>query len=444
MTLKNRIFLQYRGNVLKNKEAYLEEYKRVLKTVEKSPAQYKGKPIEFLYHPMFLSVDDFKKFEHLTEQLMGILRKVIDRYLQDEEFRKHFGFSQLLEELIVKDPGYSIPAPMGRFDIFYHDDGDFQFCELNADGSSGMVEARELQNIFQHSLAIKELEKDYRFTIFEVFYTWVDALLKNYQEFSGSQEKPKVAIVDWFSSEVPSEFIEFQKVFEERGCPTVVADIRDLTYRKGKLYYEEFQIDCIYRRAVTWEIIDNNKEVKDFIDAYMEGAVCVVGPIRSQIIHNKNIFSILHDSMKTPFLTEEERRFVEKHIPYTTIFDTNNEELVDFTIKNKDQLVLKPMDKYASYGVYIGRDFTAKEWKNIIDSQAQKNYLLQQFCRVPKLPMAMFAENDVDFVENNYIIGLFMYNQKLQGIYTRTGRCNIIGSVVECFTVPNFIVEEKL
>ncbi|AOY75205.1 glutathionylspermidine synthase family protein [Clostridium formicaceticum] len=444
MVAINKLFTEYHNNVLKNKEAHLKEYRRVFAEVQASPAKYKNKPVEFLYQPMFFSQEDFERFQQLTAQLLDILKKVVLQYLKEEDFRKHFNFTPLLEKLILKDPGYDIDVPMGRFDIFYPFNDDFQFCELNADGSSGMVEERELQHIFRNSLAIRELEEKYGFTGFELFDSWVEALLRNYRQFSGKEEKPRIAIVDWFSSSIPSEFLEFQKAFERNGCTTMIADIRHLTYRNKKLYYQDTEIDCIYRRAVTWEIIDHAEEVGDFIQAYLEGSVCVVGPIRSQIIHNKNIFSILHDPVKTPFLTEEERKFVEQHIPYTTLFDCKNKELVAFAITNKDQLVLKPMDRYASSGVYIGKDFTIQQWKELMEKEAERDYLLQQLCQIPKLPMAMFTDDDVRFIENNYIIGLFMYNEKLQGIYTRVGRKNIIGSIAECFTLPNFIVSKKL
>ncbi|MCC5909429.1 MAG: glutathionylspermidine synthase family protein [Clostridiaceae bacterium] len=437
-------FLEHKNNVLNNKKEYIQAYEEVLKKIEKSPAKYKGKAVEFLYQPMFLSEKDLQGFHQLTGELMTILNKVIDRYLEDEDFRKHFGFSHVVEKLILKDPGYNRNVPVGRFDIFYHNHEKFQFCELNADGSSGMVEVRELQSTFENSLAIEDMKKKYKLTGFEVFDSWVDALLDNYQQFSKNKEKPRVAIVDFIDTIPSTEFLEFQKTFENRGCPTVVADIRELKYKDGKLFYEDFEIDCIYRRAVTSDIDENQDKVKDFIEAYLDEAVCVVGPIRSQIIHNKNIFSILHDENKTFFLTEKERNFVKQHIPYTTKFDADNKEMIEFIINNKDQLVLKPTDKYASYGVYIGRDFSTEMWKEIIEERVGQDYLIQQFCDIPKKPMAMFTGEDVTFVENNHIIGLFMYNEKLQGIYTRTGRENVIGSVVECFTVPNFVVEKKL
>ncbi|KAB3532507.1 glutathionylspermidine synthase family protein [Alkaliphilus serpentinus] len=439
-----KLFKDYKEHVRDNKESYIQEYRRVFKAVEESPAKYKGKPVEFLYQPLFLTEEDYNRFKTLTDQLMTILNKVIDKYLKDESFRRHFGFSPLLEKLILKDPGYDKNVPMGRFDIFYnYDDGGFQFCELNTDGSSGMIEQMELQRICQDSLAVKNLEKKYNVRGFELFQSWVNAFLENYRQYSKGAEKPQIAIMDWLSGDPPSEFIAFKEVFEANGCPTVIVDPSWLEYKNNCLYYKDFKIDCIYRRAVTWEIIEGAHKAMDFIEAYLAGDVCVIGPIRSQIIHNKNIFAILHDEEKTPFLSNEDRNFVKKHIPFTRIFEAANEELVNYTINHKDAFVLKPMDKYASKGVRIGRDYSKDEWIKIIQEEAKEEYLLQEFCRLPRIPMAKFNHEDVEFLDFNYIIGLFMYNERLQGVYTRTGTKNLIGSIVECYTAPNFVLSVK-
>ncbi|ABR50706.1 conserved hypothetical protein [Alkaliphilus metalliredigens QYMF] len=441
--MKTQLFQEYQAKVLKNQPDFIKDYQSVLKRVAASPAKYKGKPVEFLYQPMFLTKEDMGRFEEIINQLMVILNKVVHQYLKDEKFRQYFGFSPLLEKLILKDPGYGIDIPMGRFDVFYHQNGDFQFCELNADGSSGMTEARELENIILQSKALEPFKEQYQLEGFELFYSWVDALLTNYEDFSGGLEKPNVAIVDWLQGSPPSEFEEFKKAFEARGCATVIVDPRNLSYRNGQLYHEGFRIDCIYRRAVTWELIERQDEVQDLIQAYLEGNVCVVGPLRSQIIHNKIVFAILHDPVKTPFLTHKERAFVQAHIPFTTLFEQEDQEVVAYAIEHKDRMVLKPMDKYASQGVRIGKDFTLEQWQQIINEEAREDYLLQEFCCIPRLPMAMIKEEEVHFIENNYLLGLFVYNEKLQGVYTRTGTQNIIGSVVECYTVPNFVVQGK-
>lgn len=442
MILKE-VYSDYEKMIMDNKKEHIEDYKKIFKTIEESPAKYQGKPVKFLNQPLFFLEEDYRGLKNITDHMVDILNKVIKQYLEDRTFRSYFDFEPLLEKLILKDPGYSVNIPMARFDVFYKSNGDLQFCELNADGSSGMIHARELQEAIGNSLVMGELKKNYNIKGFELVDSWAKALLENYKEFSKGEEKPQIAIVDFLGEAFSSEFEEFKKTFENLGCKTVIADMRDLVYKEGKLYYEDFRIDCIYRRAVTWEVIENQEKVQGFINAYLDGNVCVVGPLRTQLIHNKIIFSILNDPVKTSFLSKEDRSFIEKHIPYTRIFDPKNKEMLKKTIENKDKFVLKPMDKYDSFGVRMGLDHNKDQWLEVINKEAKEEYILQEVCQVPRLPMAIFEKDNVGFQENNYILGLFVYNEKLQGLYTRTGTKNVIGSAVACDTVPNFIISRK-
>lgn len=437
------LFEQYQEQVLAEPNTYLAAYKQAVQAVRHSAAKYRGQPPAFLYQPMFLTTSDLQHFDQVTQQLYRILSKVITQYLQDKNFRKHFGFSPLLEELILKDPGYTGDVPLGRFDVFYDfPSGKTQFCELNTDGSTGMQQQQELARILKQSAAIEGFGERYEFHDFELFDSWVEIVRSKYAEFSNSQHNPQVAIVDWLDTMIPSEFTAFQQAFEQAGCPAVIVDPRWLDYRDGHLYYQDFRIDCIYRRAVTFEIIEKASEVTNFIKAYLQGDVCVIGPLRSQIVHNKIVFALLHDQDKTPFLTAAERRFVQEYIPFTTVFDATQADVVNYARENKDKLVLKPMDKYASQGVRIGKDYSADQWQAIMLTEAQTDYLLQEFCQIPQVPMAFFTEDNVEFIDTGYIFGLFMYDGRLQGIYTRVGTTNNIGCT-ECFKVPNFVVSSQ-
>lgn len=437
------LFQQYKEDVLMQPERYISEYNNVKKRVSYSPAIYKGQPVKFLYQPFFFSDGDILRFKELIKTLGTILEKVIDQYLGEPEYRKHFAFSPFLEELILRDPGYDHPFPMARFDIFYHPEGSFQFCELNADGSSGMVESRELDQIIYNSLALDRYKKDYDFHTFELFDSWIDALIENYGQFSKSKKAPQVAIVDFFEDKPPSEFIEFQKAFEKRGYSTIIADPRNLELKGNHLYYKDFRIDCIYRRTVTWEVEEHQEEVQDFVRAYLEGKVCVVGSFRSQIIHNKIIFSVLHDEEATGFLTERERGFIKSHIPYTVPFDSKEPRLLEMILANKDRYVLKPSDKYACLGVSVGKDYLSEQWRQFAEDELDEAYLIQEFCNVPSMEMAVYTKEKVQFEQCNYITGLYVYNGEFQGIYHRAGRENIIGSLVEGFSLPNYLVRKK-
>ncbi len=432
-------FKEFQKRIEADPQRYYQDYLKVKERVNNSSAIYKGKPVDFLYQPFFLMEKDIKRLEDLTGTLSGILKKVIREYRCNPDFRSYFPFPSLMEKLILQDPGYKNEFPMARFDFFYTFRGEGKFCELNADGSSAMNEARVFQKVIRNSEALTGLEvRD-----FELFYSWLEALIENYKEFNdGIDDKPNIAIVDFKGEGTVYEFKEFQQRFNERGYKTIICDPGELEYRDGKLYYHDLEIKLVYRRATTIRMTEKADKIEDFIRAYQEGAVCVVGGFVSQIIHNKIIFAILHDEGKVPFLSREERLFIKKHIPYTAVFSYSDQKMVSELVNRKDKYVLKPFDKAASHGVYIGRDYTDKEWQELIDEIKGDNYLMQEFIQIPQLKMATVDRGEIYFEDYGYLIGIFMYNQVLSGLYTRVSRENIIGAIVECFTVPDFVVTE--
>ena len=189
--------------------------------------------------------------------------------------------------------------------------------------------------------------------------------------------------------------------------------------------------------------MDNCEHIGDFIKAYKEKSVCVVGGMRSQIIHNKMIFAVLHDKEKVNFLTDEEHEFIEKHIPYTCVFDKNNVNIKNMLVELKDKYVLKPFDRYSGKGVYMGADFEYKDWTSIIDKIPDNAYIVQEFCEIPTIDMLTITDNkELYFEKYGYLVGVFMYNGEFKGLYTRVGRKNVIAAAGESLTIPNFIMKE--
>ncbi|MFW5787449.1 MAG: circularly permuted type 2 ATP-grasp protein [Halanaerobiales bacterium] len=445
-----------------DREKYEKDYLKIKRGVDNSTAIYHGKPVPFLYQPLLFDSKDRKRLSYALNKLNSILKKVTKRYLNDKSFHKYFHFPELMEKLILIDPGYEVEYPVARFDLFYNYNDNYKFCELNTDGSSAMNEVRVFQREFRDSLIYDfladEVNKAYNINDkdplsgSELFYSLIDKILDNYRQYlknskgmSGdSQEKltPNTAIMDFRGDGTVNEFEEFKKRFEEIGCKTVICDPRSLEYKGGKLYYEQMQIDLIYRRATTARLVEESSEIQDFIEAYENGDVCVVGGFRSQIPHNKIIFAVLHNREAVDFLTEEEYEFIKKHIPWTVEFKADDPQLRKKLIQNRKKYLLKPRDLFAGKGVYVGRDYDREEWDAIIDKIAgnQYNYLVQEFVNVPHRPMAFYEDGRLKIEEFNYIIGLFQYNQEIEGYYARGGRENVIAAAGESFTLPVYLI----
>ena len=433
---------EYINLVINNQNNYKDDYLETVEKVANSNAQYKGKPVPFLYHPMFFTEKDIESFEKITEMIMKITNKITDRFLVDEKFRSKFRYPEFLNELIAIDNGYDINAPIGRFDIFYKDYDNFKFCEINTDGSSAMNEDNIVARILSEAKAFKDFSKEYEMEYFELLDSWVKESIKIYDRYDKKVERPNVAIVDFVESGTPNEFEDFKNLYIRNGYNCIIADPRELKYKEGKLYKDDYKIDLIYRRIVTFELVDKIDEIGDFIQAYKDRAVCVIGSIRSQIMHNKIIFSILLEDDTLEQLSEDEREFIKKHIPYTKIF-AENEKIFHEVLNNKDKYIMKPMDLNASQGVFAGRDLNNKEWETRINDVWGKDYICQEFVEPYRRDFLVYKNNDFTTEALGSIVGLFLYNEKFKGLYTRVGPKSIISGLSDYYTVPNFLVRNK-
>ncbi len=435
-----RINQEYIDLIKSDPEKYLEDYKITLGKVANSTAIYKGKPVPFLYHPMFFTEEDVRKFKEMVDTLMSITNKVTERYLSSKEFRKKFEYSPLLEDLILIDNGYDINVPIARYDLFYGGDDNFKFCEFNTDGSSAMNEDNTIGRILLETQALKEFAKRYHLSIFELIDSWVEDIISIYNKWSNKGDKPNIAIVDFTESGTTSEFEVFKNAFIKKGYNAIIADPRDLKYRDGKLYFEDYRIDLVYRRIVTFELIEKADEIPDFIEAYRDKAFCCVGSLRSQIMHNKIIFKILHDEDTLEILSEKEREFVKKHIPVTGLFK-GDREVFEKVLNNKDKYIMKPYDLNASRGVYAGKDLSFEEWKERLEKSWNKDYLYQEYFEPFTRDHIVFEDNELKVETLKSIIGLFIYKEKFAGIYTRVGRLSIISGITNYYTLPNLLVK---
>lgn len=439
-------YARYREQAEKQPLLYRKKWDEANEMIRASSAWYKGEPVRFIYQPLFFDREDMAFFTRLSAAMTEILKKVIGEYRRNADFRGQFGFSKEMEDLVLADPGYGVDFPMARYDIFYHysdaDTGDkaFQFCELNGDGSSSMNESRALYEAFTKTGALGALGEETGFGTPELFDTWIDVLLTDYRLFAGERaaETPHIVITDFAGEGIESEFSEFIRRMQGRGLRARIADPRELTYRDNDLYAHNEKVDIVYRRATTARVMAYYKEAQDFIRAYREGAVCVIGGFTSQIIHNKMIFKVLHDEDNADLFTGAERRFIRAHVPLTEVLSGEN---MHKYMGEPSCWILKPFDQYGAHGIHMGRDMDAAAWRQAVTKcAASGGYLVQAACRVPRLPMLTIDGDSVYFEPYNYLIGLFQYNEAFAGFYSRTGRRHIIASHGgEACTVPNFV-----
>ena len=424
----------------------LQSAKKQQEYIKTSTARYHGYFVHTLYMPKMFTEEMAAYFKKAAESMYKILENVIHEYQTNAEYRKLFGFDEKLEKLILRQNHYECALPIARIDIFFNeDDFSFKFCEFNADGSSAMNEDKELNQAIRLTSTFDKFTEKYNVRTYELFNSWVKAFMDIYRTYDRAVENPHIAIVDFFGDDISREFTAFQKAFEDSGLTCEICEITDLSYENGKLLSPSGkQINAIYRRAVTCDIMRNYDKVQPFIKAAENNDVCLIGDFKTQVIHNKIVFKVLHDDMTSAFLTDEEKQYVKDHIPYTA--SLTQEEIDKHDVLNtKDKWVIKPEDSYASKGVYAGVEgMSDHAWKEEVLSNVDNHYLLQEYC-TPYATWNIDITHDENAKYKKYsnITGMYVYNGKLAGLYSRIAKNSIISTQYSEMSLPTIVVSEK-
>ncbi len=298
---------------------------------------------------------------------------------------------------------------------------------------------------------MQEIAKDYSVKRFELFDSWVEEVKHIYNEYLvsthevpiSSQEdyaNRTVAILDFNDKGNLLEFKVFKDHFMKAGFNCIIIDPRDLTYNKGKLFYQDHIIDIIYRRLVTKDLMDRYEEIPELIQGILANQTCIIRPIKSQVIHTKRFFEVLYQPAFRAFLSEEEIAYIDEHVPFTK--PLQDKEDLNAYISDKNQYIVKPVDNYASKGVCAGKDFSQEAWEVLLKAKIKEDFIIQKYCPLALSENVIYDdEGKATLYEFHNITGLFVYNQKLAGIYSRAGLNAIISGQHSGYTMSSVYLD---
>lgn len=391
-------------------------------------ALYHGGPVQWSFVPKVFSHRDLSYLAWIAETMGGIMEKLTRQFADDLELRAAFGFTSEIEDLCLAPVAYESQIPIARVDIFLNEEtGDFQFCELNTDGSSGMLVTTEVTRANLQTDTGNRFVAAHPCAVFDIYGACVNAVLACYREAGGTSEHPVVAAVDYAESIVAEEIEEFARVFAEHGAELHFTDIRDLRYENGVLSDAQGPIDCVWRRVVISEMLEKPCSGADaFMACVRDGGVPVVGGFRTWPCATKTVFAVLHSPLAERFLSESELAFVHAHVPETYLLDANS-DLSCFA--EKDRWIAKPRDGYNSIGVRAGSDCTDAEWTDVLHEMATTGGTVQAYA--PQFStlnveggVAGIGRAPVPYANME---GLFLFRNKFSGVFTRCGTSAVIG-----------------
>lgn len=391
-------------------------------------ALYHGGPVQWSFYPKVFSRRDVERLAGIAETMGSIMDKVTRRFAHDAALRAKFGLDPAIEELAFAPVAYDTQIPIARVDIFLDEEtGDFMFCELNTDGSSGMLVTQEVTRANLLTATGRAFSASHDVAAFDVYGACVDAVLGCYRDAGGTAETPEVVAVDYAESIVAEEIDDIAGAFAVAGAHLRFADIRDLTYTNGVLADSAGPIDCVWRRVVISEMLEKPCPGADALMACVhDGIVPVVGGFRTWPCATKTVFAVLHDPIAETFLTPDELAFVHAHVPRTYLLDPAS-DLARFA--DRARWIAKPRDGYNSIGVRAGVDCTAAEWDEVLAAMAACGGTVQEYVTPFATPNVEGGVAGAGREAEPYMNmeGLFLFRGRFGGVFTRCGQAAVIG-----------------
>lgn len=409
-----------------------------------------GRPICTTLQPFILSRARYTQVTTAAEILAQAFERLTAAALADESLMAELGLTKNEERLARIDPGYEPLCVSSRFDAFLSAD-DFKFLEYNAESPAGIADQQLLEQVFFKLPHMQEFLRRFAYWLPRAPQRLLEALLAAYRSAGGAEEHPQIAIVDWRGVATETEFFVLRDYFQAQGYPTAIADPGELSYDGRHLYATDFRIDIFYKRVIIHEFLDKfpDTEAHPLVRAYRDGRVVMANSFRTKMPHKKAGFAILSDERHHHLFSDEQRRAIRAHIPWTrhlrrgaVMFEERESELVELITEQQRRFVIKPNDDYGGAGVVLGGDVGEEEWQRKIAEAMDKFYIVQERAPVERIRVPVFGER-VEMIEQLVDFDPFLFANKAEGGIVRLSSSSLSNVSAGGGVTALLVVEEK-
>ncbi|MBI5642723.1 MAG: hypothetical protein HY954_04535 [Deltaproteobacteria bacterium] len=219
------------------------------------------------------------------------------------------------------------------------------------------------------------------------------------------------------------------------GCNAELADPRELHIKKDEVWFKDTPVDIIYR----------NFELRDILEMEREGGsmeALRLAFFKNQAISSlcgdfdhKSMWEVLTSGRFDKYFNEEDAKLFKKHLLWTRTLKEGMTtgpcgepvDLMPYTARNKDGLVLKPNRLCGGYGVTIGRTSSEADWEASVSSALKggEAWVVQRFSEPEGFKFPLFEDGSLAFEDHNIVYGLSATPDGT-GILGRASRQNVV------------------
>lgn len=427
------------------RDEYFEVVKKVLDPTGRRSAVLCLNP--YLYTSEF-----WNEMNRITEAYANLLEFVFQQFPTNEKIQEVLEYPEDLEKYLNSLNIYEKNLAAARIDIFVTQKG-LQMCESNCEIPGANEESyfleQEYLRIFEPQ-GVKAVER------MQIVY---DTLMHHYDIQTAhlgmeKKESLNIYLTQWQPEidRILGEYDIIMNFIRDRGHACGVIDPNRVEIRDGMAFDPDGErIDLIYRRFTADELPKYAEKSWQMAIDWDRAKVAVVNPFCTKRVDSKNIMVLFKDEQYDdvfPAQMQDDLHTVRKIIPWTKkikermISPGKTEVLArEFLIENRDDIVIKHANAYSSAAVFIGEDISDEEWRGIVETSLEGDWIAQWKIDLPEIEVEyMDSDRSVKKIKCIYNVNPYIYDGKLGGFLNRAStdkltsfKSGSVATIMPCF-----------
>lgn len=361
-----------------------------------------GRPIAPILRPQFISRRQLDALTRVTHRLAAILDRMEVLALESPILLSRLQVLPAEKMLASVPAGYSRCSITSCMDVKLQN-GSLSICGYQTCKPKALAYSQPLADIFLDLSIVKSFERGrYKLSKVGESENLTKTVLEVWKDWGG-QARPNIAIVEFTDSYGTSsnEGHLLSSFFTAAGLSSRLVAPDQLAYSNHELRAGDFKIDVVFRRFGTAELLARFDLSHPLLTAYREHAICMVNSFRSEIAHRRALFELLTDDAILNTFSADDRKFIHNYVPWTRVVSQrkttrqNREiDLLEFILKNREQLVLRPNQDSTDHRTYVGADMSQSSWDGALRSALRSFYVVQDHacCDREIVPILQYGE----------------------------------------------------
>ena len=248
--------------------------------------------------------------------------------------------------------------------------------------------------------------------------------------------RPMMAIVDWPESYLTLEpqLRKSSQLLARYDLDPHPCHIGQLRYADGAVWLGERRIDIIYRLFTMTDWLEEGGPalIEPVLSAVERGEVEIFTPMEVYVYGSKGVLAMLSDEANRHLLTDEERRSVDRMLPWTRMLRPGpatvagrEVDLERYVLEHRAELILKPTLLYAGKGIVPGWQSTPEDWREQVAAAMGGPFLVQQRIH----PVVEWFPSEDGLAPWTLVWAAFTMTRGAGGMYIRGGRGTEAGVV---------------